>query len=298
MTIKKALSYLLIAIGVVAAGVAIWGMVELVRRGYSYACIGQGCPYQTPGAVPWIYYATVGTPVAICSLLGGFMLRKFSGGTSEALGPVSSLAPAGSWPWAGGQATPAASGGVGPLPNLVSSYAAGEPGPTTRPWQDALQRGGMVGTSNFQKVTKNVYLGTAIFELVLATGFVIGALTSRELRFGFGLTAFILGTVGVVLLYAGGRARRRVQDAERLQQEGVRGEATIAGLEQTGVWMNNNPLVGIDAVIEVPGKAPYRIKKREYVPQVMLGSIPVGGRLPVLVDPRDAGNVLFAWDMG
>jgi len=322
VTIKKGLAYLLIAIGVAASGTGLYGIVQLFARGITYACVGQGCPYQTPEAVPWIYFATIGMPVGVLSLVGGFLLRKFAGSTTRELGPVGNLAPAGSWAWQGStpaamaagagetpfsdpipgtpvaQAIPEMGAGPPPAPTLISSYAPGELGLTTGRWQDALQRGGSVGTSNFQRVTKNIYLGTAIFELLMATGFIIGAIFSDEVRFGFLLTAVILGGVGFGLLYAGGRARRRVQDAARLQQEGVRGEATIVGVEQTGVWLNNNPLVGIDAVVEVPGKAPYRVKKREYVPQVMIGSLSGGGRLPVLVDPRNAGNVLFSWDMG
>src|SRR6266498_1646861 len=78
VTIKKGLAYLLIAIGVAATGTGLYGIVQLFARGITYACVGQGCPYQTPEAVPWIYFATIGMPVGVLSLVGGFLLRKFA----------------------------------------------------------------------------------------------------------------------------------------------------------------------------------------------------------------------------
>jgi hypothetical protein len=277
---KKSVAYLLLVVAVGTGAGAIFGIVKMLTLGYTYACVGQGCPYQTPGAVPWIYFATWGIPLSVFSFIGWVLLRQVTtGGPPADLGAVSSLPSSrGKDAWASAE--------------LRSSYEAGEPGRTRSLFQDATSK------PRFHQAFHVQYLGTAVFELLLGSAFLVGAILSPAARFGWGLTAAILLAIGFGLLYAGVRAGRRVADAERLSTEGIRATAEIVGLTQTGVYLNKQPLLGIEAVVEIPGKEPYRIKKREYVPLIALGGLEVGRTVSVVVDPDDADKVLFSWDMG
>ncbi len=68
-------------------------------------------------------------------------------------------------------------------------------------------------SSTFNRYTGVWLIRTGIFELALATGFVIGAYLVPEAGFGFVLTAVILGATGVVLVWFGMRARRSAAEA-------------------------------------------------------------------------------------
>jgi hypothetical protein len=97
---------------------------------------------------------------------------------------------------------------------------------------------------------------TGIFELALAAVFLFFGLRSSELTFGFGLTAAILGTVGVVLVAIGLRSRAKAESTQRVLAMGTRGQATITSLTQTGMFLNENPQVEMNLQIALPGKPP------------------------------------------
>ena len=138
---------------------------------------------------------------------------------------------------------------------------------------------------------------TGIFELLLAGFFLFLGLLIPEVTFGFGLTAFFLGVVGIGLIAWGARWRGREQEAARIRATGYEGRATITGLTQTGMWINNNPVVSFDLFVEVPGRAAYPVTLRETVPQILLGRLTSGVPLPVKVDPADPMKVVVDWSL-
>ena len=136
---------------------------------------------------------------------------------------------------------------------------------------------------------------TGIFELLLAAFFIVLGLIIPEVTFGFLLTGVILGLVGVGLLVWGMNARARYAEAQRIKQTGRQGQATITGLGQTGVWINNNPQVELNLLVDVDG-ARYPVTLREVVPQVLLGRLTSGSPLPVKVDRVNPSNVVIEWE--
>ena len=137
---------------------------------------------------------------------------------------------------------------------------------------------------------------TAVFELVVAVGLAVAGIAFPEARAGLFLTAGILGAVAAGLLYAGMRSRANAAEAARIIASGVAGSATITGLTQTGMFLNENPQVEMDLLVQVAGKPPYAVKRKQFVPLILLGRLSSGAPLAVKVDPADPNNVVIDWD--
>ena len=136
------------------------------------------------------------------------------------------------------------------------------------------------------------------FEVALAAVFLFFGLTDDVVAFGFLLTAAILGITGLVLIWIGLRARRAAAEADRITATGLAGTATVTGLTQTGMQLNDQPQVKIDLLVSIPGRAPYAASRKEFVPLILLGRLGSGVPLPVKVDPTDPQDVIIDWEAG
>lgn len=85
-------------------------------------------------------------------------------------------------------------------------------------------------------------------------------------------------------------ARRKV-----LLRRGVDASAKLMVVEQTGTRVNDQPMLRLRMMVEVPGKAAYAVLHREVVPQIRLAHLQPGMDLPVKVDPQDRRNMAIAW---
>jgi hypothetical protein len=150
-------------------------------------------------------------------------------------------------------------------------------------------------SSTFNRYAGKWLIGTGIFELVLAVAFVVGALLEPILTFGFLLTAAILGATGLGLVWFGLRARRSAADADRIASTGLAGTATITGLTQTGMSLNDQPQVEMQLLVSIPGRAPYQATRKEFVPLILLGRLSSGLPLAVKVDPVDQQRLVIEW---
>jgi hypothetical protein len=152
--------------------------------------------------------------------------------------------------------------------------------------------------STFSRYAARWLIAIGAFELVLAVAFGVGALTIPFVGFGFWLTAAILGITGGVLVVIGLKVRRGAEHSDRILATGLDATATITGLTQTGVSMNDNPQVEIALSVQVPGKAAYPATRREFVPLILLARLTPGASLPVTVDPADPQAVIIDWSGG
>jgi hypothetical protein len=150
-------------------------------------------------------------------------------------------------------------------------------------------------SSTFGKYTRKWLVGTGVFEILLAAVFVGVAVVSKTVRGGFILTASILGVVGVGLIWFGLRSGAKADEADRIEATGISGQATIVGLTQTGVSLNDNPQVGIDLMVTIPGRQAYAAHRKEFVPLILLGRLANGATLPVKVDSADPSKVVIDW---
>lgn len=150
-------------------------------------------------------------------------------------------------------------------------------------------------SSTFSRYTGKWLIAVGVFELGLAVMFgVIGAMVPI-LAFGFFLTTAILGTTGLALLWFGLRARRSAIDADRVATTGLAGTASITGLTQTGMSLNNQPQVEMELLVSIPGRAPYQARRKEFVPLILVGRLSSGLPLSVKVDPADPQRVYIEW---
>jgi hypothetical protein len=150
-------------------------------------------------------------------------------------------------------------------------------------------------SSTLGRYTSKWLIITGIFELALATVFVVVGLAEPLLGFGFVLTAAILGVTGIGLIWFGLRARRAAEEADRIATTGLAGTATVTALTQTGMSLNDQPQVDMELLVSVPGRAPYAAHRKEFVPLILLGRLSSGLPLPVRVDRADPGNVIIDW---
>lgn len=138
-------------------------------------------------------------------------------------------------------------------------------------------------------------IGIGVMEVLLSFGFAIGTATASGGAFGLGLTAAILGVVGIVLIAIGLRVRRHAEDVDRVETTGLAGQATITGMTQTGMFLNENPQIELELSVQLPDRPPYTAQHKEFVPMMLLGQIGVGKILPVKVDPADQSKVVIDW---
>ena len=72
--------------------------------------------------------------------------------------------------------------------------------------------------------------------------------------------------------------------AEELAAVGTRGEATILGLQDTGMRINDNPRVTNTLEIRLPNMQPYQIQKTSTISILQLAQVQPGAVVAVLVD--------------
>jgi hypothetical protein len=137
---------------------------------------------------------------------------------------------------------------------------------------------------------------TAIFEIVLAGVFLVVGLLNPVLRFGFLLTAAILGGVAILLLAWGRKWQKGFAEAQRIKAQGVPGQATITSMRQTGVYVNEQPQIELQLQVQDQMYGSRQVTLKEYVPMMLLGTLSSGRPLPVKVDPADPNKVVIEWE--
>ncbi len=78
--------------------------------------------------------------------------------------------------------------------------------------------------------------------------------------------------------------RNNQKRAQELMAVGTQGEATVLALQDTGMFINNNPRVSMLLEIRVGNLAPYQVQKVATIPMIRLSQVQVGAVVPVMVD--------------
>jgi hypothetical protein len=84
--------------------------------------------------------------------------------------------------------------------------------------------------------------------------------------------------------------RNNRKKAEALMATGTQGEATILSLQDTGMFINNNPRVMVMLEIRMPNRPSYQITKTVTVPIIRMSQVQVGSVVAVMVDMSDPTN--------
>ncbi|MCB1887066.1 MAG: hypothetical protein KDH20_05645 [Rhodocyclaceae bacterium] len=78
----------------------------------------------------------------------------------------------------------------------------------------------------------------------------------------------------------------------RLRASGKAAIAEVVSADQSGSWVNNNPVLDLALDVSLEGER-YRATLRTMVPQVRLAMVQPGARLQLRVDPDDRGRVVI-----
>ena len=109
------------------------------------------------------------------------------------------------------------------------------------------------------------------------------------------LTGGLMALVGIGLIVAGIIVGRRAASTEALLATGTAGTATVTGLTQTGMYMNENPQIRMQLLVTLPGQTPYAAQHTEIVPLMLLGRLTSGSPLQVRVDPMNLNRIAVDW---
>jgi hypothetical protein len=101
--------------------------------------------------------------------------------------------------------------------------------------------------------------------------------------------------IGIIFTLVGLYVTRLGSARNKLLQTGVPGQATVMGAAETGVYINERPMVRLQLNVSVPGRAPYSVEHSEVIPLIALGMITPGSSLPVVVDGTDPQKLMVDW---
>jgi hypothetical protein len=112
---------------------------------------------------------------------------------------------------------------------------------------------------------------------------------------GAPIIALTLIPMGVIFTAVGWYTTRAVGRHDQLIAQGLPGMATISSAAETGVYINERPMIKLTMTVQVPGRPPYTVEHREVIPLVALGMITPGSTLPVAVDPTNPQKLAIDW---
>lgn len=81
-----------------------------------------------------------------------------------------------------------------------------------------------------------------------------------------------------------------------LLANGVRAGAVVLAMRDTGVTVNDQPVVAFDLEVHPADGEAYRLAHRDSLPRLLVGAVLPGARLRLFVDPHDRGRVRIDWE--
>jgi hypothetical protein len=76
---------------------------------------------------------------------------------------------------------------------------------------------------------------------------------------------------------------------------GAPAKAVVLSMRDTGVTVNDLPMVVFELEVHRPGSEPYRVAHRESIPRLLVGAVLPGSHLAVRVDPSDPARLAVDW---
>jgi hypothetical protein len=109
------------------------------------------------------------------------------------------------------------------------------------------------------------------------------------------ILALVFLPMGIIFTAVGLLVGRSMGNRQKLIEQGLAGQATVMGAAETGMYVNERPMVRLTLNVAVPGRSPYTIEHREVIPFIALGMITPGSVLAVAVDPVDPKKLAIDW---
>ncbi len=83
-------------------------------------------------------------------------------------------------------------------------------------------------------------------------------------------------------------------EAKRIRRIGLPAEAMVLDISDTGMTLNNDPIVAFRLEVRPPSGAPYEAETRGRVSRLHVPQVQPGAVLPVVIDPQDRMKVALA----
>ena len=80
-------------------------------------------------------------------------------------------------------------------------------------------------------------------------------------------------------------------EARKIREVGVAAPATVVQIWDTGVTVNNDPVVGFLLDVKPEGQAPFQAKTKALVSRLAVPRVQPGAQLKVMYDPKDTTRV-------
>jgi hypothetical protein len=83
-----------------------------------------------------------------------------------------------------------------------------------------------------------------------------------------------------------------VSEAREIQKVGEAARATVVQVWDTGITVNNDPVIGLRLTVQRPGQEPYEaVINKSRVSRVDIPRFQPGSQVPVRVDPQDPARI-------
>lgn len=105
----------------------------------------------------------------------------------------------------------------------------------------------------------------------------------------------VVGMTVAMLAVTFGGLLKGAAKKKKVLASGLDGVAKLMEVTQTGTRVNDQPMLRLRMMIEIPGKPAYAVLHNEIVPQIRLAQVQPGIQLRVKVDPGDPRNMAIAW---
>ncbi|OFW66598.1 MAG: hypothetical protein A2Z12_08150 [Actinobacteria bacterium RBG_16_68_21] len=108
------------------------------------------------------------------------------------------------------------------------------------------------------------------------------------------LTAASLALPGLIMRTVGVKLGKLVGVHPSFVDAGLHGTAVITGIGDTGVTINNDPVVAFDLDVTI-GDRRFSATLKQRTPRVIMGAVLPGSVVSVVADPEDASQVAIDW---
>jgi hypothetical protein len=81
--------------------------------------------------------------------------------------------------------------------------------------------------------------------------------------------------------------------ASALYSGGIAGSATIDAVSDTGMFVNEAPVLALDMTVSLPGREPYKTTHKQLVSHAALARFQPGSVMPVRVSPQDPNQLMI-----
>ncbi|MEX0826653.1 MAG: hypothetical protein WD184_07905 [Acidimicrobiia bacterium] len=108
------------------------------------------------------------------------------------------------------------------------------------------------------------------------------------------ITAFSLLLPALIMRGLGRRLGKMLGVQPDFMASGQRGTATITSVGDTGVTINNDPVLIFGLDVDVPG-SPATAEIRQRTPRFVVGAVIPGSTVQVVADPKDPSVVAIDW---